>query len=387
MSAELQLPVDWDAAAVVGKYLSKPGPTATRTELDDYVARLRIAAQESVPHVLDVTQMLPADGRDLNTEPLSLVHIVDRPHWIAANTQVMRTMLTPQHTTATPSTPTTPATPTTPPVPEGTARALTHADAISHLVGGAQVGAALALISSKVLGQLDPYASQSPATGRLLLVAPNILAVQRSLNLDADDFQLWVCLHEQTHALQFAAAPWLAAHMMLRTQTLLQDLSSRSKGLSVGGLAQRGKAAATGLRNFVHGGRSVPLVDRFLTPLQRAEMADVGAVMALLEGHADVVMDDVGPRVVPTVRKIRRAFDHRRQDVRARDFVVRKLLGMDAKMAQYRDGAKFVRAVLDDGGWELFNRVWTGPHTLPTAAEIAHPRAWVQRVDSSVQCP
>ncbi len=363
MSPDLQLPVDWDTAAFVGKHLSKPGPAASHAELDDYVARLRTAAQTSVPHVLDVTRMQPADGRDLATHPLSSVHVVDRARWVEANTQVMRTMLTPGAR-----------------APETVARTFTHSDAMSHLVGGAQVGAALAMVSSKVLGQLDPYASQSPATGRLLLVAPNILAVQRALELDADDFQLWVCLHEQTHALQFAAAPWLAAHMMARTQSLLQDLSARSSEFSSAGIAQRGKAAVTGLRNFVQGGRGLALADRFLTPVQRREMADVGAIMALLEGHADVVMDDVGPRVVPTVRSIRHAFDTRRQNVRARDFVVRKLLGMDAKMAQYRDGAKFVRAVIDDGGWDLLNRVWTGPETLPTAAEIADPRAWVRRV-------
>ena len=109
-------------------------------------------------------------------------------------------------------------------------------------------------------------------------------------------------------------------------------------------------------------------------------MADVGAAMALLEGHADVVMDEVGPQVVPSVRAIRKAFDARRENVRARDFVVRKLLGMDAKMAQYRDGAAFVRAVRARGGWDLLNAVWAAPAHLPTAREIADPPAWIRRV-------
>lgn len=365
MTPDLQLPVDWDAAAFVGKRLSRPGPVAPRAELEEYVAGLHTAAQASVPHVLEVTKMLPADGRDLTSAALSTVHVVDRAHWVQANTEVMRTMLTPATGTD---------------ELDEKPRVMTHTDALSHLMGGAQIGAALSLVSSKVLGQLDPYASDSPATGRLLLVAPNILSVQRSLELDREDFQLWVCLHEQTHALQFATAPWLAAHMTARTQALLRGLTTGTQEFSTAGLIQRGKTAVAQARNFVRGGRNVALTDRFLTPAQRSEMADVGAVMALLEGHADVVMDDVGPRVVPSVRKIRRAFDAKRQDVRARDFIVRKLLGMDAKMAQYRDGAKFVRAVLAEGGWELFNQVWTGPETLPSAQEIANPAAWVQRI-------
>jgi uncharacterized protein (DUF2342 family) len=62
------------------------------------------------------------------------------------------------------------------------------------------------------------------------------------------------------------------------------------------------------------------------------------------------------------------------------DVLLRRLLGMEAKMRQYRDGAVFVRAVIDRVGVEGFNRVWGGPDTLPLAAEIPDPDAWVARV-------
>lgn len=375
MTGSGPLPVDWEVAALIGGRFVAPGPVAPRPELEDLVAGLREAADRSVAHVLDVTRMLPADGRDLAVRPLSTVHVVDRARWIGANTQVMEAMLgaprldRPREAGG--------AAGESAAAPQ---RVMTAADAVSHMAGGAQVGVALSLVASKVLGQLDPYASPSPGTGRLLLVAPNILAVQRSLKVNASHFHLWVCLHEQTHALQFAAAPWLAPHMTERTSALLDDIGATGRTMSVGTFADRGRAAARTVRNFVRGGSDVAILDRFLTPEQRLKMADLGAVMSLLEGHADVVMDEVGPSVVPSVRRIRQAFDARRQDVRARDFVVRKLLGMDAKMAQYRDGAIFVRAVLDAGGWDMLNLVWTGPQTLPTAREIAEPRAWMQRV-------
>ena len=102
--------------------------------------------------------------------------------------------------------------------------------------------------------------------------------------------------------------------------------------------------------------------------------------MSLLEGHADVVMDGVGPTVIPSVERIRAQFDERRKGIGALDRILRRLLGLDAKMAQYRDGAIFVRAVVDKVGMTEFNAVWERPENLPSKAEIADPAAWVTRV-------
>ena len=102
--------------------------------------------------------------------------------------------------------------------------------------------------------------------------------------------------------------------------------------------------------------------------------------MSLLEGHADVVMDGVGPSVIPSVDHIRDRFNQRRQGVGTLDRVLRRLLGLDAKMAQYRDGAIFVRAVVDKVGMEQFNAVWAEPANLPRTAEIKDPDTWVARV-------
>ena len=122
------------------------------------------------------------------------------------------------------------------------------------------------------------------------------------------------------------------------------------------------------------------LTDIFATAEQRAEIAKVTAIMSLLEGHADVVMDDVGPAIVPSVELIRAKFQQRRQEVTGVDKILRRLLGLEAKMRQYRDGAVFVREVTAKVGTDGFNAVWTSPQTLPLPEEIENPPAWVQRV-------
>ena len=84
--------------------------------------------------------------------------------------------------------------------------------------------------------------------------------------------------------------------------------------------------------------------------------------------------------MIPSVAAIRRKFDQRRKGIGTLDRLLRRLIGLDAKMAQYRDGAIFVRAVVDKVGMAEFNAVWQEPAHLPTKAEIADPDAWVARV-------
>jgi coenzyme F420 biosynthesis associated uncharacterized protein len=126
--------------------------------------------------------------------------------------------------------------------------------------------------------------------------------------------------------------------------------------------------------------RSGSLLDVVSTPEQKELLDRLTGVMSLLEGHADVVMDGVGPSVIPSVEAIRKKFNERRKGVGVLDKALRRLLGLDAKMAQYRDGAAFVRAVVDKAGMTELNAVWERPEHLPSKAEIADPGAWMTRV-------
>lgn len=351
--------VDWEDAAQIAGRLASPGPVASRDELEALVASLRGAAARAVDPVLEITRMTAADGRDLSATGLSGVLVLDRPGWARASARSMQSMTA------------------------GALRLPTRSVPLAaELVASAEVGATLALLSTKILGQFDPF---GPADGNLLLVAPNVLQTERDLRVRPEDFRLWVCLHEQTHALQTAAAPWIADHLRAKTQTLLADLSTSTSDLRQAPARLLGAARA--VVSAVRGatgpdGQTLSLVDGVLTPTQRQALDEVGAVMALLEGHADVAMDAVGSSVVPTVRSIRRKFSARRSagGTSTPDRVLRRLLGMDAKMAQYRDGAAFVRGVTRVVGTDGVNAVWSGPDALPSPREIADPIAWVRRV-------
>jgi putative hydrolase len=102
-------------------------------------------------------------------------------------------------------------------------------------------------------------------------------------------------------------------------------------------------------------------------------------LMTVLEGHADVVMDLAGPGVVPSVALIRERFEARRDAAHGVDRIVRTLLGVEAKVRQYRDGATFIRSLMQAGGMAQVNELWSGPEALPSLEEIAAPARWWER--------
>ena len=365
-----EAPVDWSMAARLAGRLVRPGPETDRGEARELVDSLRRSADVAAGHVARITGLAPADGSDPATAGVSNVVVVDRARWAQANTELLATLTA------------------------GVGAGATPPSRATRLTGAAEAAAVLAVLSGKVLGQFDPF-TRSPGPGgeprgRLLLVAPNVLQVERDLDVDPVDFRLWVALHEQTHALQFAAAPWLVDHLQARTGALLADLAREDRD---GGdetddddLGQRrARSVAHLVAGILRGDDDAPGIDSLLRPAERLVFDEVGALMALLEGHADVAMDAVGPAVVPTVRRIRQRFEARRAGSRAgrrgsADRVLRRLLGLDLKMAQYREGAAFVREVSRAVGQDGLNAVWAAPANLPGAREIADPRAWVRRI-------
>ncbi|GFH39172.1 zinc-dependent metalloprotease [Streptomyces pacificus] len=360
--------VDWNLAVATAIRLVRPGPDVTREEARAVVAELRRHAKASEEHVRDFTRMIP-DGHEPEDTP---VLVVDRPGWVKANVAGFRALLKPLIDKM------------------EERRAGTAGGAVLGAVGGkvtgVELGMLLSFLASRVLGQYETFAPPTrelpgaPGSGgRLLLVAPNIVHVERELDVAPHDFRLWVSLHEETHRTQFTAVPWLRDHLKGEIQAFLAETDVDPMTV----LERLREAAQTLAGGRPEGerdeGRS--LVEIVQSPEQREILGRLTAVMSLLEGHADYVMDGVGPQVVPSVAEIREKFQQRRARGASRlDLALRKLLGLDAKLRQYRDGERFVRAVAEEVGMDGFNRVWTSPNTLPTKAEITRPADWIARV-------
>jgi coenzyme F420 biosynthesis associated uncharacterized protein len=346
--------VDWDLAGRTARRLITPGPSTTREEAAGVVRELHEAAAVAVAHVENLTGLYPVPGG-----PVPEVVVVDRPGWVDANASGMAALLDPLVEAL---------------AEKQDSRPGALATAIGSRATGVQAGGILAFLSSRVLGQYEVFGSG----GRLLLVAPNIVATERKLGIDPSDFRLWVCLHEVTHQLQFTAVPWLRGHLESEIARFVEatDLNSDV-------LRERLQDVLRSLADAVRGGEggeSEGLMALIKDPAQRAVLDRVTAVMSLVEGHAEFVMDGVGPDVVPTVRTLRKRFAQRRKGRGPLDRVLRRLLGLEQKMKQYADGRTFVGGVVDLVGMEGFNQVWAGPENLPRIEELTAPALWVERV-------
>ncbi|HKB31164.1 MAG TPA: zinc-dependent metalloprotease [Streptosporangiaceae bacterium] len=388
--------IDWDVAVATGVRWARPGPQVSLAEARRAVAELRELAAVVQEPVREVTGLV-------SREHAGQIAVVDRPGWIRANVDGFRVVLDPlaQQLRERPG-------------------AWPAAGGLLGSVGsrftGVQMGLILAFLAGRVLGQYelflppDPDAKAAPGAGRaatangtapggsagpdsagqhdrldqgdvpagrLTLVAPNIVMVERELGVQSRDFRLWVCLHEETHRMQFTAVPWLRGYVQGQISEFLL-----ASDLDPAAVVERLRAAADVVSGAVRGGGGggESLIEAIQSPRQRATLDRLTAVMTLVEGHGDYVMDAAGPQVVPSVAEIRARFAARRHSAGRMEQALRRLLGIDLKLKQYAEGARFVRSVVDEVGMAGFNKVWTSPQTLPTKAEIARPSAWVNRV-------
>jgi coenzyme F420 biosynthesis associated uncharacterized protein len=336
--------VDWGFAATVGSKLVRPGPPTTDYTRQQAIEQLSESSRSAEFPVRDVT--LLNEGAAV-TE----ARIIDRAEWVTAATESMRLMMGGG---------------------EGKSSGF-----LTGRVTGAQTGAVLAFISSGILGQYDPFATNG---GELLLVYPNIIAVERQLRVSPADFRLWVCLHEVTHRVQFRANPWLAEHMS-RALSVLTDESEQDLTQVVGRLGEFVRNRREGAAPEPNSEGVLGIMRAIQSEPQRKALDQLLVLGTLLEGHADHVMDAVGPAVVPSVGTIRRRFNERRQRKQPPlQRVIRALLGFDAKLSQYTRGKAFVDHVVAEVGMAKFNTVWTNPETLPLPTEVDEPQRWIDRV-------
>lgn len=249
---------------------------------------------------------------------------------------------------------------------------------LSHVNGtlvGAQMGALLGFLARRVLGQYDlSLLSPDPSIrGTLYFVEPNIARVQTQLGLNDEDFRLWIALHEVTHVFEFEAYPWVRPYFNDLLRQFLGQVSDQLKSLGVG-LPQLLERLLQGRSSGQH------WIERMLTPDQQRIFEQLQALMSLVEGYSNHIMNAIGVQLLPSFHDIERRIQQRQQNRPLLDEVFNRITGMDLKMAQYQQGEAFVNAIADARGVAFINRVWEQPEHLPTMAEIRDPQRWIARM-------
>ena len=264
-------------------------------------------------------------------------------------------------------------------IPTGSGLAKATMALANRWVTTRQLGFLLGFMGTKVLGQYDLALLTAEATpGKLLFVEENIRQTAAALDVPLDPFRTWIALHETTHAFEFEAHPWLRPYLAERLERQLSLFGREARGL--------GREALRGLGRAIRGDGdgAEHWIERLMSDEQRRLFRETQAVMSLLEGFSDYIMDEVGRDLVPDVERISAKF-HERRNARRSPFerAVMRLTGMDVKLEQYRKGEAFVAAIAAGGGPAALNRLWAGPDMLPRHGEIDDPALWLARTASA----
>ena len=317
-------------------------------------ADLAALARLSEARVTAYTGLSPA-------RPLPAPEGVSRREWVSSNVAAMRLLLDPVLEKSTQG-----LGPLRPAVQIG-----------MGLVISTEMGVVLGYMAQRVLGQYElvlldeAVAERAP---RLLFVLPNLGQAVSAFGAQDEEFMTWVALHEVTHAVQFSGVPWLHGYLSGLVRELLQsaelrlDSPRKLRLPSTAEIKRVGEALRRG-----------DLIAIVTSHAERATLDRVQAVMAVIEGHAEHVMDAVAPDLLPNLPKLREAIDRRRRSQSGLSRLLGKLLGMDMKMRQYEQGKIFCDAVVRERGVAALHHVFSGPEALPSLEEIRDPRAWLAR--------
>ncbi len=348
--------VDWPKAEEIAVNRLRRAPGALSA------AELR-AAEPIYAAAMD--RVVPALSAALQTDLPGIVErsgVVSRQEWISANVATFADLLGRMETELVDQI-----------IPTGSGLAKASMAIANRLLTTRQFGVLLAFLGQRVLGQYDiALLSAEAAPGRLMFVDENVRQTARGLDVPLDPFRTWIALHETTHAFEFEAHPWIRPYLASRLERQLSAFSADVSMLSGESVRRLGQALRSGTGDH--------WMERIMTDEQRRLFRETQAVMSLLEGFSDYVMDEVGRELVPGVETISARFHARRERRTTFERAMMRLTGMDLKMAQYRKGEEFVAAIARSGGPKALQLLWAGPETVPQPEEIDRPAAWLARV-------
>jgi coenzyme F420 biosynthesis associated uncharacterized protein len=342
-------PVDWGTARRVARFVAKRDALAESylgaSLHDDFASLTRFA--ESV--VSEFTG-LRAPGN-------VAVGVLDRHDWIDANITSMRRLLEPLFGRL------------------GARLARSPLAPVGRHLAATEMGALIGFLSQRVLGQYDLLVPDEHSGDAVYYVGPNILSLEKRFAFRPRDFRLWIALHEVTHRAQFTGVPWMRPYFFGLVQQAFDAVDPDPRAV-----LQAVSRAFDEMRRNRNPLDDGGLLGLFATPEQRAVLRKVQALMSLLEGHGNYVMNELGRIHVPGEERMDRVL-HERRNVGGIAGYVQKLLGIEQKMKQYEVGERFVRATVDLAGPGAIDRAWISADHLPTLDEFDDPSAWVERVD------
>ncbi|WP_026369535.1 zinc-dependent metalloprotease [Kallotenue papyrolyticum] len=346
--------IDWDTVRQIAVQFSQHTQAPVHN---------RAAAREQYTSMVRRAEPLIAAYLQVNLpEPIQRIVVMDRKEWLSANidnfTHLFRFVEELYARNARPRT-----------------IGASLAAGVNRRLMSVQIGLLLGVIARRVLGQYDlSLLAPEPTGGALYFVEPNIERIQRMLGLDAHDFRMWIALHEATHAYEFEAYPWVREHFNGLLRRYFDTVNEQLQGFK-GGIGPALARILEGRRQGRH------WMESLQTPTQRAIFRDLQAIMSLVEGYSNHIMNAIGRQVLPNFDEIERRIEAYKSRSNLAEQLFNRITGMDLKLLQYQQGQHFVDSVVQQRGIAFANRVWERAEHLPTLDEIRDPARWIARME------
>lgn len=244
-------------------------------------------------------------------------------------------------------------------------------------------GSMVGHLARRTFGQYD-LPIPRPITGadadELLLVVPNLDEFGSEWSLAPEDLRLWICVHEVAHH-AVLGVPHVRARM---DDLLLRYVSSFRNDPSaledrIGQIDLSDPSALANLQEVI--GSPDVILGAITSPEQVALRPQLEALVAVVEGVVDHVVDVVGGELIASYPMLTEALRRRRVEAAEADRFVERLFGLELTQATYDRGSAFVAGVLERAGQEGLRRLWDGAEMLPTPAEVNAPGLWLARID------
>jgi coenzyme F420 biosynthesis associated uncharacterized protein len=239
-----------------------------------------------------------------------------------------------------------------------------------------QLGTLLGYLSRRVLGQYDFALSGSEFSednGRLFFVYPNIVNVRERFELEAQEFEIWLVLHEATHGYEFEAVPWLKSYM--RDLVSYHKKQIEKKISQIAKETSNSKLSSLLYRLLFSGGFS-----ELISLEENHSLSKIQAFMAIIEGYSDYIMYKVSKKLISHSEAISNLFRRNKSSRNWAERLLEKIIGLDLKIQQYKLGYQFVSDLVSHGGMDLARQIWVKPDNLPSLTEIRNPHAWIERL-------
>jgi coenzyme F420 biosynthesis associated uncharacterized protein len=352
--------IDWERARAIALNMNR-GHALTAAERDHLNRYYGELVDRCIPIVAEYT------GTNLPTQP-ERTYAFDRIDWIHANLEGFQRMFAPIEQLDQQR--------------SSTTFAARLWGGVNQAVLSYEIGLLLGYLARRVLGQYDlALLGREPVTtGKLYYVEPNIRSIEHSLRLPRDDFRMWLALHETTHAFEFEAYPWVRVYFNDLLERYMEFMKEDAEQL---------KQGMRGLKVFVERARRRPAeqsswMEALMSPDQRQLFLSMQALMCVVEGYSNHVMNAVGRNLLANYELISRRFEERQRQRTPAEQLFARLTGLDVKMEQYRAGERFIDEIVRLGGSDAMRRIWESPASVPTMDEIRDPSRWLTRVQGGV---